>query len=99
MLGLGADLARISARAASSSPEQAQLLPNASGSQWRGTGELTLGILRRGELLDVGFYAQACLMFEDVRYNATSGGSEAVLVRPWRVQPALSIQGRFRSAL
>jgi hypothetical protein len=96
MLGLGADLARISASAPNSSSE---LLPRANGTQWRGAGELTLGVIARGALLDVGVYAHATLMFENVRYNATTSAGEVVLVRPWRVQPALSIQGRFRSAL
>jgi len=96
MLGLGADLARISASAASSS---AELRPSSNGTQWRGAGELTLGVLGRGALIDLGIYAQATLMFEDVRYNATTDAGETVLARPWRVQPALSIQGRFRSAL
>jgi hypothetical protein len=97
MLGLGADLARISASAPSSNEQE--LVPHASGAQWRGAGELSLGVLRRGELLDVGVYAQASFMFEAVRYNATTGESEALLAEPWRVQPALSIQGRFRGAL
>lgn len=98
MLGLGADLARISASAAGSNG-QTQILPRTSGTQWRGAGELTLGILRRGQQFDVGVYLQATFMFEDVRYNATNGTNETVLLRPWRVQPALSIQGRFRGAL
>ncbi len=99
MVGLGADLARISASAASSSSDQALVSPRANGTQWRGAAELTLGILRRGELLDVGVYAQASFLFADVHYNATSGAGEAVLVRPWRLQPAIGIQGRFRGAL
>jgi len=96
LLGLGADLARISASAQSSSSE---LLPRANGTQWRGAGELTLGLLRRGALLDLGVCAQATLMFEDVRYDATTNTGDMLLARPWRIQPALSLQGRFRSAL
>jgi hypothetical protein len=98
--GLGADLARISASAASSSSSSGtRLLPRADGAQWRGAGELTLGVLWRGEVLDVGVYAQVIFAFEDVHYSAATGGREELLVSPWRVQPALSIQGRFRSAL
>lgn len=99
LLGFGADLARVSASAVSANSGSASLLPNANGTQWRGAGELTFGILHRGEALDVGIYAQANLALEDVRYSARTGGAETPLVRPWLVQPALSIQGRFRSAL
>ena len=99
LLGLGVDLAQISSSAANSSSEGAALLPYASGTQWRGAGELTLGILWRGALLDLGMYAHASFMFEDVRYTAQTNDGEALLARPWRIQPALSLQGRFRAAL
>jgi len=98
LLGLGADVARISASAASSSAENILIRPHGNGTQWRGAGELTLGVLRRGELLDLAVCAQAIFSFEDVRYGAKTGDGEALLARPWLVQPALSIQGRFRSA-
>jgi hypothetical protein len=97
--GLGADLARISASAASPSADNTRLLPRADGAQWRGAGELTLGLLRRGQMLDVGVYAQVIFVFEDVRYSAATSDGEMLLASPWLVQPALSIQGRFRSAL
>jgi len=97
-LGLGADLARISS-AASTSEANAGIQPREDGTHWRGAGELTLGIIRHGELLDVGVYAQAVFMFTEVRYDATTSVGEVLLLKPWPVQPALSIQGRFRSAL
>ena len=97
-LGLGADLARISSTA-STSEANAGIQPREDGTHWRGAGELTLGIIRHGELLDVGVYAQAVFMFTEVRYDATTSVGEVLLLKPWPVQPALSIQGRFRSAL
>jgi len=98
LLGIGTDLARISASTADGSTGNTR--PREDGTQWRGVGELTLGILRRGELLDVGLYAHVDFVFGDIHYSAaTSNGDEALLVSPWRVQPALSLQGRFRSAL
>jgi hypothetical protein len=99
LLGLGADVARVSASAATSSADELRLLPHTNGTQWRSAGELTLGIVWHGELLDVSAYAQAIFAFEDVRYNAVTSEGELPLVRPWPVQPALGIQGRFRSAL
>ena len=99
LLGLGADIAQISASAASSSVGGALLVPSADGTQWRGAGDLSLGVLRRGDVLDLGVCVQASFSFAHVRYNAATSAGEALLVKPWLVQPALSIQGRFRSAL
>jgi len=98
LLGLGADIARVSARANDSKGGVA-LEPHANGTQARTMGELSLGIIRHGELLDVGLVAQAIFAFEDVRYSASTSEGEAPLVTPWPVQPALSIQGRFRNPL
>ncbi|HET7543814.1 MAG TPA: hypothetical protein VFK05_28275 [Polyangiaceae bacterium] len=94
LLGLGADIAHISARANDSSS-----MPHPSGTQVRSMGELSLGIMRRGELLDLGIVAQAIFAFEDVHYSATTSEGETPLVTPWPVQPALSIQARFRNPL
>jgi len=99
LFGLGADVAQISASAASTGDGNTQYLPSADGTQWRGAGELTLGIVRHGDLLDVGLSAQVIFAFEDVHYSKKTSDGETPLVSPWLVQPALSIQGRFRSAL
>lgn len=96
LLGLGADLARISA---SSDASSATAKARTDGSQWRGAADVTLGVLRQGEMLEVGLYVQAIFAFENVRYSAATSMGEAPLVKPWPVQPALSVQGRFRSAL
>jgi len=98
LVGLGADIAQISARASSSSGDLF-LAPHASGTQVRSMGELSLGIVRHGQVLDVGLVAQAIFSFQEVRYSATSSEGEAILVEPWAIQPALSLQGRFRNAL
>lgn len=99
LLGVGADIARISARASSSSAEGLLLAPHASGTQARSMGELSLGVMRHGEVLDVGIVAQVVFSFQELRYSATTSEGDATLVQPWAVQPALSLQGRFRSAL
>lgn len=99
LFGLGVDIARVSASAASSSADNVRLAPRANGSQWRGVAELTFGVLARGALIDWGLYAQAIFALEDVRYSARASTGETLLVRAWAVQPALGIQGRFRSAL
>jgi len=100
LVGVGADIARISASAADNPTDAAgRLSPHTNGSQWRSAADLTLGIVRRGESLDVGLYAQATFSFEDVRYSAATSDGETLLVRPWPVQPSLGIQGRFRGAL
>jgi hypothetical protein len=98
LVGLGADFARISARAASASDNAAtRVSPRAKGTQWRGGGELALGVWRRFARLDLGVLLHATSAFQDVRYDAMTSDGETLLVRPWLVQPALSIQGRFRS--
>jgi hypothetical protein len=99
LLGLGADIANVSARANSTSTGTAMLVPRASGTQVRSAGDLSLGIIRRGELLDLGLVVQVIFAFEEVRYSATTSEGEAPLVTPWQIQPAISIQGRFRNAL
>jgi hypothetical protein len=98
LIGAGADIAQVHA---SSSPTSgtAQPLPHSSGTQLRSVGELTLGVLRRGELLDLGVYAQLNFLLEDVHYSATTDAGEQRLVTPWPIEPGLIIQGRFRSAL
>lgn len=96
LLGLGADVARISA---STSDADSGVRPRPDGTQWRGAAELTLGILRHGAVLDLGVSAHAVFSFAEVRYDAATGNGETLLVKPWPVQPALSIQGRFHSAL
>ncbi|HEY3253652.1 MAG TPA: hypothetical protein VGJ91_06875, partial [Polyangiaceae bacterium] len=100
LLGLGADLARISVAAEpGSSPGNAMIVPHVDGSQWRGAGELSLGVLWKEEEFDASLLVHAIFAFEDVRYSAATSVGEATLVKPWPVQPALSIQGRFRGAL
>jgi hypothetical protein len=99
LFGLGADVAQISASTATADDGTRRYLPRADGTHWRGVGELTLGVVRHGALLDVGVSAQVIFAFEDVHYSARTSNGEVPLVAPWPVQPALSIQGRFRSAL
>ncbi|HYQ04122.1 MAG TPA: hypothetical protein VER96_35865 [Polyangiaceae bacterium] len=98
LLGLGADIARISAQASSSSGDLL-LEPHSSGTQVRSMAEISLGIIQRGEVLDIGLVAQAIFSFQEVQYSAKTGGGDAVLQEPWAIQPALSLQGRFRNAL
>jgi len=98
LLGLGADIAQVSARASSSSA-MLVAVPRADGTQVRSVGEFSLGIVRHGELLDVGLVVQVHFAFEQVQYTATTSEGEAQLVAPWPIQPALNLQGRFRSAL
>jgi hypothetical protein len=99
LLGLGVDVARIAASVASSIDASPRARPRSEGTQWRAGGELGFGALRRGELFDIGIFVYAHFAFEDVRYNAATQEGDVLLVRPWLVQPALSIEGRFRSAL
>jgi hypothetical protein len=99
LLGLGADIANVSARVNSTSTGIPVLVPRASGTQVRSAGELSLGIIHQGALLDLGLVAQAIFAFEEVRYSAETSEGEAPLVTPWQIQPAISIQGRFRNAL
>lgn len=98
LLGLGADIAHISAHESSSAGD-VLVAPHASGTQVRSMGELSLGIVHRGQLLDVALVAQAIFSFQEVQYSATTTEGDAVLLEPWAVQPALSLQGRFREAL
>jgi hypothetical protein len=95
LVGLGVDLARISAKADTGSLAR----PRSKGTQWRGAGELTLGVWRRAADFDVGLSAHAILALQDVRYDAATSQGEVLLVRPWQLEPGLSLHGRFRSAL
>jgi hypothetical protein len=101
LVGAGADIAQVHASSAPSTTSgTTQAGPHASGTQWRSVGELTLGALRRTELLDLGVYAQVNFLLEDVRYSAgTDTGGEQRLVTPWPIEPGLILQGRFRGAL
>lgn len=99
LLGVGADIAQISARASSSSGGAFLLAPHANGTQVRSMGELSLGVIRHGNVLDVGIIAQANFSFQEVHYSANTSDGDALLVKPWAIQPALSLQGRFRNAL
>jgi len=99
LLGRGADIARISARESSANDGSLLLAPHAQGTQARAMGEFSLGLLRHGEVVDVGLVAQAIFAFQEVQYSAKANGGETLLVKPWPIQPALSLQGRFRSGL
>jgi len=99
MLGLGADVARIGAAPANSLAPDARAVPRANGTQFRSVGELTLGVLQRGDLFDWGVSAQVSFAFADVHYSVVTSAGETTVGRPWLLQPALSIYGRFRSAL
>jgi len=98
LVGAGADIAQVHASSLPTSGT-AHRLPHSTGTQLRSAGELTLGVLRRGELLDLGVYAQLNFLLEDVHYSATTDTGEQRLVTPWPIQPGLFLQGRFRSAL
>jgi hypothetical protein len=97
LFGGGADLARIDARASADSTAE-QIRPRAAGNQWRGALELTLGVWWQTSVFDWGATAHTTLLLGDVHYSVEAAGVEQRLVAPWRVQPGLSLQGRFRSA-
>jgi hypothetical protein len=100
LLGAGADLAQIHASAGASAAAGAlEIDPHVAGAQWRGAGELTLGLVRHSELLDLELNAQLSVLFGDVHYSASVDNVETRLLTPWQVEPGLSLQGRFRSAL
>ncbi|HEX3774067.1 MAG TPA: hypothetical protein VHV51_06350 [Polyangiaceae bacterium] len=96
-IGAGVDVAQIHASVGGAS--QSNVDVNSSGTQWRGAGELTLGVLERTNLLDIAVYAQLVFLLEDVRYSATTSSGEERLVTPWPIEPGLSLQCRFRGAL
>jgi hypothetical protein len=97
LLGGGADLAQIDARAPAGSAAE-QIRPRDAGSQWRGALELSLGVWWQTSLLDWGATAYTTLLLGDVHYSVEAAGVEQRLVAPWRVEPGLSLQARFRSA-
>jgi hypothetical protein len=100
LVGAGADVARIHASTTQSSTAGAlETAARESGTQWRSAGDLTLGLFRRTEQFDFGLYAQVTFLFTDVHYSATTDTGDRRLVTPWPMQPGLSFQGRFRSAL
>ena len=100
LLGAGVDIAQIhSGSVPSSSLGNTRTDPRASGTQWRSAGQLTLGVVRHAALLDFGVYAQVNFWFEDVHYAAATDSGEQRLVAPWPIQPGLTVQARFRSAL
>ncbi|HEY4104051.1 MAG TPA: hypothetical protein VGM44_09175, partial [Polyangiaceae bacterium] len=96
-IGAGVDVAQVHASAGQDARTKIDV--NASGTQWRGAGELTLGVLERSDLLDISVYAHLVFLLEDVRYSATTASGEERLVTPWPIEPGLSLQCRFRGAL
>jgi hypothetical protein len=100
LVGAGADVAQIRSSATQSANDGAVSAgAHAAGTHWRSVGDLTLGVLRHSEVFDLGLYAQVTFFFADVHYSATTDNGDRRLVTPWPVQPGLSFQGRFRSAL
>jgi hypothetical protein len=96
LLGAGADWARIRSHVAATSANE-QLTSRNAGSQWRGALELSLGVWWSTRLVDFGALASTTFLLGDVHYSLVSDGSEQRLVTPWPVEPALSLQARFRS--
>ncbi len=100
LVGAGADIAQVHASTSQSTRSGTiRVAARESGTQWRSAGELTLGVLRHTELLDVGVYARVTFQLEDVHYSATTDTGDQRLLTPWLVQPGLCLQGRFRTAL
>jgi hypothetical protein len=78
--------------------EDGDIEPRPAGAQWRGAGEVSGGLWWRLKTLDLGALVHATFFFGDVHYGVHTNGGEQRLATPWAVQPALSLQGRFRSA-
>jgi hypothetical protein len=97
LLGGGVDWARIDARVATESAAE-QIRPREAGSQWRGALELTFGAWWQTSLFDWGATAYTTFLLGDVHYSLEADGMEQRLVAPWRVEPGISLQARFRSA-
>jgi hypothetical protein len=78
--------------------ENGDIEPRPAGAQWRGAGEVSGGLWWRLKTLDLGALVHATFFFGDVHYGVHTNRGEQRLATPWAVQPALSLQGRFRSA-
>ena len=96
LLGGGVDVARI--RPSRREPVGSTRLTIAArepGSQARGVGELSLGVLKRTARADFGVFVRCSFLFGDIHYTVARSSGEQRLVTPWPVQPALAAQVRF----
>jgi hypothetical protein len=105
LVGAGADVARIHPLGVdvgadgNGNGDEGAPQPRDAGTQWRGAGELTFGLVRAGQALELAFAAHVMFLFSDVHYSVVTDQGERRLSAPWSVQPSLSVSGRFRSTL
>jgi hypothetical protein len=96
LLGGGVDAARIRpSERELGAGEEPRVLAREPGTQWRGAGELSLGIIKRTPRIDFGIFARCSFLLGDVHYTLARASGEERLVTPWPVQPALTLSARF----
>lgn len=100
-LGLGADFARIHAGSEDGLDveSEALIISRPRGSQWRASGDLSVGVLWCTPGLDLGLHLQLGVLFTDVSYVIETAQGSMNVAKPWDVQPGLTLQGRIRSPL
>ena len=98
LIGAGVDAAQIrsSVGASLASEETARIEPRRAGTQWRGAGQVVMGLWWSSGLLDLGLSTELTFLLGDVHYSLSAKGREQRLATPWLVQPGLSVQARFR---
>jgi len=99
VLGGGVDVARIRPSERSVSGQQLRVDAREPGSQWRGVGELALGVFERTGPFELGVVARCSFLLGDVHYTLVRSSDDERLVTPWPVQPSLALQARFGGPL
>lgn len=100
LLGGGVDVAHIRPQHRQDVTDaELGVVASRAGTQYRGAGELALGITKRTPRVDFGLMLHCSFLLGDVHYTLTRNSGDERLVTPWAVQPALSLQARFRGPL
>jgi hypothetical protein len=95
LLGGGVDAARIRSSERDVVAGEPRIETREPGTQWRGAGELAIGVVKRTPRVDFGIFARCSFLLSDVHYTLARSSGEERLLTPWPVQPALTLFARF----